>query len=281
VPSVADLLARHALLETVSDTAVLDTEILLAYCLDKDRSYLRAWPEAEVAQSALELFDILFARRQQGEPVAYLTGSRGFWSLDLKVSPATLIPRPETELLVEKTLALFQSKPPASLLDLGTGSGAIALALATEFPSCAIMGCDSEVAAVALAESNRLALGLDNVKFFLSDWFASVPQQRFDCIVSNPPYIDPGDPHLQCGDVRFEPVSALVAENAGLQAIEHIVSFAAGYLNPQGCLLLEHGYQQGSAVRGLLAAMDFQEVETCKDLAGLERITVGKVCAHE
>jgi release factor glutamine methyltransferase len=277
MPTVADLLARHDLLTAVSDTAVLDTEILLAHCLEKDRTYLRGWPEVVVAEPLVVKFESLLGRRQQGEPVAYLIGSRGFWSFDLKVSPATLIPRPETELLVEKVMQNFQRRPPASLLDLGTGTGAVALALATEFPACRVLACDIELPAVALAESNRQLLGLDNVRVFQSDWFDGVPEQGFDCIVSNPPYIDPEDPHLQRGDVRFEPASALVAENCGLLAIETIVSTAPGYLNSQGWLLFEHGYDQGCAARRLMQAAGFMDVETAKDLAGQDRVTAGRV----
>lgn len=275
--TVADLLTRHEILAEVSDTAVMDTEILLAHCLEKDRSYLRGWPEAEVAGPVISQFESLLGRRQRGEPVAYLIGSRGFWSIDLKVSPATLIPRPETELLVEKVLENFQHRPPASLLDLGTGTGAIALALATEFSACRVLACDIELPAVALAESNCQLLGLDNVRVFQSDWFDGVAEQRFDCIVSNPPYIDPEDPHLQRGDVRFEPACALVAQNRGLQAIETIVSAASGYLNPQGWLLFEHGYDQGSAARQLMQAAGFTEISTARDLGGQERVTAGRV----
>ena len=277
MPTVAGLLARHRVLEAVSDSAMLDTELLLAHCLGKDRSYLRAWPEAEVPDPLASRFGDLFARRQRGEPVAYLTGTRGFWSFDLKVSPVTLIPRPETELLIEKVLDIFPRDTPANFLDLGTGTGAVALALATEFAGSRVLGCDIEPAAVALAEYNRQTLGLVNVRFIESDWFDNMPDQGFDCIVSNPPYIDPQDPHLQRGDVRFEPASALVAQNGGLQAIEKILACVAGYLNQQGWLLLEHGFDQGVAVRGLLLSHGFDCVETFKDLAGLDRVTVGRL----
>lgn len=275
MPTIAELLARRQLLAAESDSAALDTEILLAHSLGKQRSYLRAWPEAEVGTAQVETFESLMGRRQQGEPVAYLTGTRGFWTLDLKVSPASLIPRPETELLIEKVLELFPPDAAASILDLGTGSGAIALALATEFSSARVLGCDLEPAAVALAESNRVALGLENIRFFESDWFAQVPDQRFDCIVTNPPYIDPADPHLQRGDVRFEPASALVAGKAGLAAIEIIINHAPAFLNEGGYLLLEHGYDQGGAARNLMRAKGFEPVATSKDLAGHERVTFG------
>ncbi len=279
MPLISELLDRQQLLKNTSDSAALDTEILLAHCLEKNRAYLRSWPEKAVSRQQAAAFETLIAKRERGEPVAYLTGLRGFWSLELAVSPATLIPRPETELLIETVLEIFSERPPATILDLGTGTGAIALALATEYPESRILACDIEPQAVLLAQSNRDRLGLDNVRVFQSDWFAQLPAQRFDCIVSNPPYIDPQDAHLQQGDVRFEPMLALVAENNGLAAIEEIVAMAPGYLNPQGWLLFEHGYEQGPAAAKIMQRKGFERIEIRKDLAGLDRVTAGQL--HE
>jgi release factor glutamine methyltransferase len=261
----------------VSDTAKLDTELLLCHCLKKDSSYLRAWPEFEPDESTIDAFQKLLARRQQGEPVAYLIGQQGFWSLDLAVSPATLIPRPETELLVEMILEQYQDRPTLSVLDLGTGTGAIALALASEKPQWQILGCDFEFAAVDLAEKNRQQVlpANNHVSFLQSNWFSHIEPQYFDIIVSNPPYIDPDDPHLSQGDVRFEPSSALVADNKGLADIEKIIAAAPAFLTANGYLLFEHGYDQGEAVRGLLKAAQFSDVITKQDLAGHDRVTGG------
>ena len=276
--TIAELLAQHQHLQAVSDSPLLDVELLLCHCLQKPRSYLRAWPEAQIPVDAEHGFQKLLRRRQRGEPVAYLTGERGFWSLDLTVNSATLIPRPETEMLVEKSLDLLADNAKASVLDLGTGSGAIALALAAERPQWRIAACDRESAAVALAETNRRRYMLHNVSIFQSDWFAEVDSQRFDLIVSNPPYIDPEDPHLQRGDLRFEPRSALVAGRQGLADIEHIIGTAGAFLHHRAWLLFEHGYNQAEAARSLLLRAGFSEVFTDRDLAGLDRISGGRFC---
>ncbi|ARN74673.1 peptide chain release factor N(5)-glutamine methyltransferase [Oceanicoccus sagamiensis] len=271
--TVAQLLAQSQPLLVGSDSPALDIELLLCHCLEKERSYLRAWPDATVPDLALQQFQTLLQRRIDGEPVAYLMGERGFWSLDLAVNASTLIPRPETELLVEVALGKVQEKPSATILDLGTGTGAIALSLAAERSDCAITACDIEAAAVALAESNRKKYALDNVELCQSDWFSALGQQRFDLIVSNPPYIDPDDIHLEQGDVRFEPRSALVAANKGLADIEHIISRAPAYLTEGAWLLFEHGYDQAAAVQSLLTEAGFTQIFTEQDLAGVDRVT--------
>ena len=276
MPSIAELLLLRDRLQACSDTALLDVELLLAHCLQKNRTYLRTWPEAEVANDTEQQFLALLCRREQGEPIAHLLGERGFWSLDLQVNASTLIPRPETELLVEQVLALLTDCPQLSVLDLGTGTGAIALALAQEKPDWKILACDREPAAVQLAEANRRALGLDNVSIFQSNWFAAVAPQRFELIVSNPPYIDGDDPHLTQGDLRFEPRSALVAANKGLADIEHIIAHSQDYLQPGGWLLLEHGYNQRRAVRECFEQSGFINVFSRQDLAGMDRITGGQ-----
>lgn len=258
-----------------SPSARLDAELLLAHVLGKPRSYLRAWPEREVPPEPAARFAASLARRRQGEPVAYILGHQGFWSLDLEVTPATLIPRPDTELLVETALALLPATPTA-VLDLGTGTGAIALALATERPAWQVLGVDRIAEAVALASRNRERLGLRNADFRVSDWFSAVAGQRFRLLVGNPPYIAAGDRHLGEGDVRFEPSSALVAGVDGLDDLRTIVAGAPAHLEPGGWLLLEHGYDQAAAVRALLEAAGFVAVESRRDLGGQVRVTLGR-----
>lgn len=258
-----------------SPTAKLDAELLLAHCLGKPRSFLRTWPEHEPTQPQLDAFAALLQRRQAGEPVAYLLGQQGFWSLDLEVAPHTLIPRPDTELLVETALQLGPL-PPCRVLDLGTGTGAIALALARERWQWQITGVDRVPEAVELAERNRQRLGLGNVRFLAGSWFAPLNAEQFQLILSNPPYIRADDPHLAEGDVRFEPASALVSGVDGLDDIRLIVAQAPEHLLPGGWLLLEHGWDQAAAVRALLLARGFVQVESRRDLGGHERITLGR-----
>ncbi len=273
--SIAALLRLASRLDGISDTPRLDLEVLLCYILDKPRSYLFTWPEKELDQQQASCFNDLMKRRVEGEPIAYLTGEKEFWSLSLAVDTTTLIPRPDTELLVETALNVLD-KPDARVLDLGTGTGAIALALASENSGWNILAVDTVVGAVELAEKNRQRLGLDNVSVIRSDWFENIPAQKFDLIVTNPPYIDEDDRHLKEGDVRFEPMSALVAGNKGLSDIEIIICGAKKYLVDGGCLFIEHGYQQAKAVRSLLQNEGFLCVETVCDIAGCERLTSGR-----
>ena len=257
-----------------SPSARLDAELLLAHVLGKPRSYLRTWPEHEPSAEQVAAFQALLARRRQGEPVAYLLGRQGFWSLQLEVAPHTLIPRPDTELLVETALQLLPATPLAAL-DLGTGTGAIALALASERPAWRLTGVDRIDETVVLAERNRAALHLSNATFLPSHWFSALGGQRFALIVSNPPYIRSDDQHLSQGDVRFEPASALVAGRDGLTDLREIIAQAPDYLEHGGWLLLEHGYDQAAAVRELLLARGFGQVESRRDLGGHERISLG------
>lgn len=257
-----------------SDTARLDTEILLGHTLGRPRTWLYTWPEYQLTESEQQCFDELLKRRARGEPVAHLIGSREFWSLPLKVNPSTLIPRPETELLVETALELCPQET-LHALDLGTGTGAIALALASEKPGWRIVAAEKSAEAMALAEENRRALGFDNVQILQSDWFAQIAPQQFDLIASNPPYIDAADPHLGEGDVRFEPRSALVAGREGLADIELIARQGIGYLSPGGWLIVEHGWQQATAVREIFAAAGLRNIESRRDYSGWERITLG------
>lgn len=259
-----------------SPTARLDVELLLAAALGKSRSYLHTWPERIVSSEAAEIFAGYLARRRAGEPVAYILGQQGFWKLDLEVAPHTLIPRPETELLVEAALELLPPRP-ARVLDLGTGTGAIALALASECPAWQVTALDRVSDAVALAERNRERLGLANAQIRLSHWYDAVAGERFDLIVSNPPYIAADDPHLVAGDVRFEPSSALVAGHDGLDDLRVIITQAPDHLAAGGWLLLEHGYDQAMAVRELLTRHGFIDVASRLDLAGHERISLGRL----
>ncbi|WP_433886140.1 peptide chain release factor N(5)-glutamine methyltransferase [Pseudomonas vranovensis] len=259
-----------------SPTARLDIELLLAAAIGKSRSYLHTWPERIVSSEAALTFADYLQRRRAGEPVAYILGQQGFWNLDLEVAPHTLIPRPETELLVETALQLLPASA-VKLLDLGTGTGAIALALASERPLWQVTAVDRVLEAVALAERNRQRLQLNNVNVRSSHWFDALAGERFDLIISNPPYIAAADPHLVAGDVRFEPSSALVSGEDGLDDLRCIVSQAPAHLLPAGWLLLEHGYDQAAAVRELLARHDFEQIESRLDLNGHERITLGRL----
>lgn len=272
---IDQLLAQAAQID--SPTAQLDAELLLAFVLNKPRSYLYTWPDKRLSESQTADYTALLQRRISGEPVAYLLGRQGFWSLDLQVAEHTLIPRADTELLVETALQLADAHAELQVLDLGTGSGALALALASERAQWRITGVDRIQSAVALAQSNQQQTGLRNVQFLHSNWFSALAGQRYDLIVSNPPYIADNDPHLQQGDLRFEPLSALVAGPEGLDDLRSIIAQAPAYLTCNGWLLLEHGFQQAAAVRALLQHAGFIEVRSQHDLAGHERVSLGRL----
>ena len=278
--TIANYLKQSSLLGDVSDSPRLDIEIFLTHILQKNRTYLFTWPDQELSAEQAQTFNEFFVRRLAGEPVAHIIGQREFWSLPIMVNNSTLIPRPDTELLVEATLGLFaedEKSQSRRLLDLGTGTGAIVLALAHEKKSWRCVGVDRELAAVELAEKNRVYLDLQNVKIQQSDWFSALANETaFDVIVSNPPYIDPNDEHLSEGDVRFEPLSALVADNKGLADLEFIIAQAPHYLMSSGWLLVEHGYDQGEAVRDLFAANYFDNINTFRDFGRNERVTIGQ-----
>jgi release factor glutamine methyltransferase len=254
----------------------VDAAFLLAHVLGKPRGWLLAHADAAVAAGPAAAFAALVERRSAGEPVAYLTGQRGFWRFDLAVTPATLIPRPETELLVELALERLPPGRPLRIADLGTGSGAIALALAYERPSARVVATDASAPALAVARANAQALHLENLAFRAGDWLAPLAGERFDLIVSNPPYIADDDPHLGEGDLRYEPATALASGADGLDAIRTIAAAAPAHLDRGGWLLLEHGWEQGEAVRGLLRAAGFDAVETRPDLEGRDRASLGR-----
>jgi len=275
-PATIRMLIAEAAAQLGTDSSRLDAELLLACCLDKNRSYLYAWPDQVPPAPVQVRFRALLARRAAGEPVAYLLGQREFWSLPLGVTPATLIPRPETETLVALALQRIPADADACIADLGTGSGAIALAIARERPRCRIDATDISVDALAVAAANAQHLGLSNIHFHAGDWCAALPDIRFDLIASNPPYIAEDDIHLTLGDVRFEPRRALAAGACGLDALQAIARCAGAHLRPQGWLLLEHGYEQSEAVTRLLQSNGYGEVCDYPDTAGLGRVTAGR-----
>lgn len=268
--------------------AKLDASLLLQFVTQKSASQIMAFAETELDEKTLAKLTALLSKRCQGEPMAYVLGETDFWTLTLNVSPDTLIPRPDTEILVEQSLACISllntsmafKQSPIRILDLGTGTGAIALALAYELKKSGekfeILGVDFIVNAVKLAEANAVRNQLNEVQFFQSCWFEAVVG-RFDLIVSNPPYIDAEDQHLSQGDVRFEPLSALVAEEQGYADLRHIIEQAPHYLKPQGFLLLEHGWQQGQKVRSFFSENLWLRVETVKDYGGNDRVTLGQL----
>jgi release factor glutamine methyltransferase len=257
----------------------IEAEFLIAHVLAKPRSWLYAFSDTTLNAAQQTAFHDALARRLAGEPIAYITGRRGFWSFELQVTPDTLIPRPETELLVELALACLHPAQNATVLDLGTGSGAVALAIASERPLAQVTAVDYSADALAVAIGNARQLKLANTQFLQGDWFAPVAGQRFELIVSNPPYIETGDAHLQQGDLRFEPSAALAAGADGLADLRQIVAQAPLHLQAGGWLLVEHGYAQGAAVRELFAQASFSEISTERDLENRERVTLGKLPA--
>jgi release factor glutamine methyltransferase len=266
--------AAAAKLEGVSGSPALDAEILLAHVLGRPRAFLRAHADDAVAPGDGERFRSLLARRLAGEPVAYLTGRRGFWSLDLEVGPGVLVPRPETELLVETALEALADRPAPQILDLGVGSGAIAIALAVELPSARITAVDASAAALEVARRNATRAGVDNIEFLQGGWYQPLAGRRFDAIVANPPYLAADDPHLPA--LAHEPAGALIAGPTGLEALEEITAGAPGRLHAGGIVILEHGSGQGAAVREMCTGAGLQAVETRRDLAGLERATLAR-----
>jgi release factor glutamine methyltransferase len=253
-----------------------EARLLLAHVLGRDRAWLAAHADDVVAAQEAETFDALARRRRDGEPIAYLIGRREFYGLDLEITPDVLIPRPETELLVDLALARLPTESETRVLDLGTGSGAVALAIAASRRRAQVIGADRSTAALALAQRNAARLSIDNVSFVASDWFTALAGQRFDLIVANPPYVAAGDPHLSEGDLRHEPAQALTSGADGLSAIRVIVAAAPVHLTDGGWLLLEHGHDQADRVGALLRDAGFADVSAARDLAGILRVSYGR-----
>lgn len=269
------LQAAQQELGPVSETPRLDAEILLTLILDCTRTHLRTWPAHEITIEQQDNFLNLVARRLHGEPIAYIVGERDFWDMTLRVSPDTLIPRPETETLVEQALDRIPLNAHWQIADLGTGSGAIALVIARERPLCQLVATDISSAALDIARDNAARHNVHNIRFAEGAWLAPLAGERFEMIVSNPPYVHPDDPHLQQGDLRFEPLSALHSTPDGLTDIHTICDAARQHLQPDAWLLLEHGFDQGPATRGCLTALDYQQVHTIEDLAKNPRVSLG------
>lgn len=255
------------------DQARLDAEVLLAHVLNRPRVYLHTWPEAELSQEQEARFSDMIRQRAAGQPVAYLTGQREFWSLNFAVTADSLIPRPETELLVERTLALLTENKTLRVADLGTGSGAVAIALAHERRCWRLYAIDQSLKCVKLAQDNARRHNVDNLYIINADWSTALADRSFDAIVSNPPYIADQDPHLQQGDVCFEPASALTAGPQGLDELRCLIKDAPRVLVPGGWIVLEHGINQAKSIRKLLNDMAFTNIATTRDLAGLERVS--------
>lgn len=253
-----------------------EAKLLLGHALGRDRAWLAAHADDVVAAQEAKAFDALARRRRDGEPIAYLIGRREFYGLDLEITSDVLIPRPETELLVDLALARLTTDRAARVLDLGTGSGAVALAIAASRRSAQVIGTDISSAALALARRNAARLSIGNVSFVVSDWFAALADQRFDLVVANPPYVAAGDPHLREGDLRHEPTQALTAGADGLSAIRVIVAAAPAQLADGGWLLLEHGHNQADAVGALLRDAGLADVRAARDLAGILRVSYGR-----
>jgi release factor glutamine methyltransferase len=253
----------------------LEAEILMGQATGLNRARILAWPEAPLGNDARRRLAALVERRSRGEPIAYILGHQGFWTLDLEVTPDTLIPRPETELLVELALALLRREARLLVADLGTGSGAIAAALASERPTWTLIATDRSPAALGVARVNARRLGLANLQTLAADWLTPFAPGSLDAVLSNPPYVPAADPHLARGDLRYEPRSALAAGPDGLDAIRRIAAAAPSRLKPGGLLALEHGFDQGAPVRSLLARAGLVGVETAHDLGGQQRVTLG------
>lgn len=264
------------LLTETSASALLDAEVILCHILGKSRSHLRAWPEKQLQTQQYKQFQTLLEQRHQGLPIAYITGSREFWSRDFKVNIDVLIPRPDTELLIELSLSLIAKKARVQLIDLGTGSGNIAITLAAERPDLDVYATDLSHKALNLAKLNAKTLKIKNIQFILSNWFDEIKPSKFDLVITNPPYIASNDPHLLEGDIRFEPECALISANRGLQDIKKISYYARRYLKENGTLLIEHGFDQQSAVQAIFKSYHYHNIKTHIDLSGNPRVTVGQ-----
>jgi release factor glutamine methyltransferase len=272
--SIVDLLEQAGQkLLPASETAYLDAEVLLCHCLQKPRSFLRTWPEHQPSEPQLECFVDLIEQRSKGHPVAHLIGRREFWSREFCVTPEVLIPRPDSELIIELGLELLPLDRPSKVIDLGTGSGILAITLAAERPLADVIASDFSAAALQVARHNAERLATDNVRFRQAHWLDGLDETDFDLIVSNPPYIAADDPHLQQGDVRFEPQNALISPDDGLQDIEIIVEASRRHIRVDGTLLIEHGYNQLQPVQAIFSRHGYSRILTYRDLSGNPRVT--------
>lgn len=273
--SIATLLQQSSQqLQEISDSPLLDVQLLLADVLNKDRSYLMAWSEITPNQEQLRLFNHYLQQRLDGIPIAYILGHKEFWSLDLKVTPDVLIPRPETELLVEQAIEACSDIDKPTILELGTGSGAVAIALAKELPHASITATDLSIAALDIAHQNAHTLLPKQIQLLQSDWLIEIPSNaKFDLIISNPPYIKEGDAHL-AGEIRHEPLQALTSGKDGLDAIKVIIENSGKHLNKNGIMMLEHGYHQATSIRQLMKGSGFKNCQTLKDYNTNDRLSI-------
>ncbi len=278
--TIKQALEQAAVLQQVSDSWQLDGELLLASVIGKQREYLFTWPSEELDSSQFLTYQDYCKRRSKGEPVAYILGRQAFWNFDLKVNSSVLIPRPETELLVETAIDLLQSQQleEVKLVDLGTGSGAIALALAANNRDWRLTAVDCSAEALAVAMENAEELALTNIEFRQASWCDGLAHKHFDLIAANPPYVERGDKHLEEGSLPFEPIIALLAEEGGLAAIRLIAEQSKYCLKKDSWLLIEHGFQQKQDVAQLLIAAGFENIECIQDLAKLDRLTKAQYC---
>lgn len=274
--TIAELLREAEQRINCSDTTKLDAEILLCDVMQFNRSKIYAHPQQLIPDDKSVLFKSLIEQRRQGRPIAHLTGKKEFWSLELAVNKETLIPRPETECLVEDALLMIPDEESFNILDLGTGSGAIAIAIASERPNSTIVATDINPDALDMAKKNAASHALTNIKFLLSDWYKNIPSQSFDLIVSNPPYVKQDDEHLSQGDVQFESELALVAGKDGMKAINIILENSRSYLTNNAFLLIEHGYDQKTLVQHTFLINGFKNIKTLQDLSGQDRVTYGQ-----
>ncbi|MBX2847909.1 MAG: peptide chain release factor N(5)-glutamine methyltransferase [Acidiferrobacterales bacterium] len=266
----------YKLLYDCSDSPRIDAEVLLQHAIEKPLAWIIAYGDSVASNDHVTDFYLLIEQRQQGQPIAYITGHKEFWSMDLKVNESVLIPRPDTEILVEQALSLIPSDSAVQILDLGTGSGAIALAIAKERPACSVLAVDNQDDTLQVAKYNATHLAISNLRFLKSHWYAELAERQFDMIVSNPPYIEPDDEHLSKGDLRFEPSSALVGAGDGLDDIRNIIQCTPQHLKQDGHLIIEHGYNQASAVATLFSDVGFQAIVNAVDLNNLPRCTCGR-----
>jgi release factor glutamine methyltransferase len=271
--TIKQALKQANTLQQVSESWKLDAELLLAEAIEQSREYLFTWPDQELTQSQLKKFDDYCGRRLLNEPIAYILGRQAFWDFELIVNSSVLIPRPETELLVETALELLDNSVTAAVLDLGTGSGAIALALAANNKRWSVTAVDSSESALGVAADNAKLLQFSNIEFVQTSWCDGLPTEHFDLIAANPPYVEAGDKHLSEGSLPFEPIAALVAEENGLADIRAIAKQSRYCLKKNSWLLIEHGFQQKLAVEKILVDTGYANIECVKDLAGLDRLT--------